>query len=202
MHRRTAPTGKPAQDERWLENLAAENVHARFDASLAETLRVVAGMRQDAVCLCSGPGALPYVGWLRDGLRMSSRLIIHLDPSLDRLEKLIRHQQDDDIRVAGHFQDLQSFGRDIARHRIDLLVADFDGDNRHAMGSLMSLLTDEALMVILADEDLQCDLRSDYATEYFVADAGSSAALLLSRKGRQHRLARRGSRRRELRRRL
>ena len=70
------------------------------------------------------------------------------------------------------------------------------------MGSLMPLLADEALMVILADEDLQRDLRSDYDTEYFVAGAGTGAALLLCRKGRQHRLGRRGSRRRELRRRV
>jgi len=199
MQHRKPANGEPANHDNWLGRLAAAGVCLEFDSVLAETLRVVAGVRQDAVCLCSGPGTLPYVGWLRDGLRMSSRLIIHLEPSLEKLGNLVQQQLDDDIRVAGHFQDLESFSRDIARHRIDLLVAELNDANRAAMGGMISLLTDEALMVIVADGKLQPELRSDYADEYFVAPVGShTAALMLSRKGRQHRLVRRGSRRRAI----
>ena len=187
---------QPAGLASWLDSLAATE-EVDHEKSLGRALRVIAGARQDAVCLCSGIRALPYVEWLRDGLRMSSRLIIHLDPEYSSLSDAMQNQADLDIRVAGHFQDLAGFIRDISHHRIDLLVADIDDTNRAVMHGLISLLSDGALLVAIADVAEQQQLRSDYATEFFVSSLGEQgSAIMMTRKGRQHRLSRRGGRQR------
>lgn len=186
----------PIDAQNWLSRLQACGVCEAFDEGLGRTLRVVAGMRQDAVCLCTGPQVLPYVGWIRDGLKMSSRMIIHLDPAREALGPAIQSQLDKDIRIAGHFQDLESFSADIARHRVDLLIAGVDDSNKTAMDGLIALLNDCALFVGIAEPRMQERMWRDYSDEYFLASLGDNrSALMLTRKGRQHRLARRGGRR-------
>lgn len=186
----------PTDEQNWLSTLQREGVGSAYDEGLGRALRVVAGMQQDAVCLCTGPAVLPYVNWLRDGLKMSSRLIIHLDPAYEALTPAVQSQLDKDIRMAGHFQDLDSFSADIARHRIDLLVAAIDDANKAVIDGLVALLNDCALFVAIADSRMQEQMRADYSNEYFLASLGDKqSALMLTRKGRQHHLSRRGGRR-------
>lgn len=191
---------QPGDTDNWLSSLQSMGVDEVCDKDLGHALRVIAGMQQDAVCLCSGPATLPYINWLRDGLKMSSRMIIHLDPAHESLGPAVQTQLERDIRIAGHFQDIESFSADIARHRVDLLVAAVDEANRAAMDGLIALLNDCALFVGIADAQMQERLWKDYADDYFLAPLGSGQrALMLTRKGRQHRLSRRGGRRKKTR---
>lgn len=186
---------QPADTKNWLSRLYGLGVGESYDESLGRVLRVLAGMQQDAVCLCSGPAVLPYVNWLRDGLRMSSRMIIQLDPVCEALGPAVQSQLEIDIRVAGHFQPVESFSADVARHRVDLLVAGVDVANRDAIDGLIALLNDCALFVGIADPQIQARLLSDYSDDYFTASLGEKqSAVMLTRKGRQHRLSRRGGR--------
>lgn len=190
----------PTDTQNWLACLQREGVGEAYDENLGRALRVVAGMQQEAVCLCSGPAVLPYVNWLRDGLKMSSRLIIHLDPAHEALGPAVQSQLDNDIRIAGHFQDIGSFSADIARHRIDLLVAAIDDANKIEMDGLIALLNDCALFVGIADSRVQQQMQEDYSRDYFLASLGDGKnALMLTRKGRQHHLSRRGGRRKSTR---
>ena len=180
----------------WTATLAAIDDRIWADPALGTVLRVLSATQQDCVCLCTGVATLPYVEYLRDGLKMSSRMIIHLDPAAKAFESAVQYQLEADIRLASHVQPLADFASDIARHRIDLLIADVTPDNKSETDALIALLGDCALLVALAGDTVRNQLEQEYADEYFVAYAGAEdEALIMTRKGRQHRLSRRGGRR-------
>jgi hypothetical protein len=181
----------------WLEMLQAAGVNDPFDLALAETLRIAASVRDDAVCLCSGPAVLPYVHWIRDGLPMTGRVIVHLDPSHETLMDVVQTQPDSDIRVASHFQEIASFCDDISHHKLNLIVIDIDDDDTiRCVPALTGLLTSSSIMVCLLKEGAEEVLRNDFSTDFFFAPIGSQGrALMIAKKGMQHHLERRSRRR-------
>jgi hypothetical protein len=180
----------------WIEMLQAAGVDDPFDMALAETLRIAASVRDDAVCLCSGPAVLPYVHWIRDGLPMTGRVIVHLDPSHETLRDVVQTQPDSDIRVASHFQEIASFCDDISHHKLNLIVIGIDDDTMRYVPELTGLLTSSSIMVCLLKEGAEEVLRNDFSTDFFFAPIGSQGrAVMMTKKGMQHRLERRSRRR-------
>jgi hypothetical protein len=180
----------------WLEMLQAAGVDDPIDMALAETLRIAASVRDDAVCLCSGPAVLPYVHWIRDGLPMTGRVIVHLDPSHETLRDVVQTQPDSDIRVASHFQEIASFCDDISHHKLNIIVIEIDDDTVRCVPALTGLLTSSSIMVCLLKEGAEEVLRNDFSTDFFFAPIGSQGrALMMAKKGMQHHLERRSRRR-------
>ena len=185
----------PADSQEWIAGLKQADIGHDFDDSLAAILRVVASIHQHPVCLCSGVEVLPYVNWLRDGMSMSGRLIIHLAPEHRELDEMVQRQLDSDIRVASHYQDIQRFCADISQHRVDLLVVDAGDDSNAGLDGLMSLLDQNALSIVLAEKAIQEILFERYSSDYFVAPISTGGqALMLARVGQQHELGRRRGR--------
>jgi hypothetical protein len=185
----------PADSQEWLADLQQAGIGHDFDDSLAAILRVVASIHQRPVCLCSGVEVLPYVNWLRDGMSMSGRLIIHLAPEHRELDEIVQRQLDSDIRVASHYQDIQRFCADISQHRVDLLLVDVGDDSSTGLDGLMPLLNENALSIVLAKKVIQEILFERYSSDYFVAPISASGqALMLARVGQQHQLGRRRGR--------
>jgi hypothetical protein len=182
----------PVDSQKWLADLQQADIGHSFDDGLAAILRVVASIHQHPVCLCSGVEVLPYVNWLRDGMSMSGRLIIHLAPEHRELDEMVQRQLDSDIRVASHYQDIQRFCADISQHRVDLLVVDAGDDSNAGLAGLMSLLNQNALSIVLAKKAIQEILFERYSSDYFVAPISTGdQALMLARVGQQHQLGRR-----------
>ena len=180
----------------WLELLQAVGVDGPFDRALADTLRIAASVRDDAVCLCSGPSVLPYVYWIRDGLPMTGRVIVHLDPSRETLGAVVQTQPDSDIRVATHFQDMASFCDDISHHKLNLIVVEVDDDTIRCLPKLVDMLSNNSLMVCLLNEGAEEALRNDFSSEFFFASIGSHGrSIMMAKKGMQHSLERRSRRR-------
>ena len=163
----------PADSLEWLADLQQADIGHDFDDGLAATLRVVASIHQDPVCLCSGVEVLPYVNWLRDGMSMSGRLIIHLAPEHRELDEIVQRQLDSDIRVASHYQDIQLFCADISQHRVDLLVVDVGDDSYAGLDALMPLLSQNALTIVLAKKAIQEILSERFSSDYFIAPIGT-----------------------------
>jgi len=187
---------RPFDSDEWLAALQSVHSDLACDPSLAATIRIAAGSKSNAVCLCSGTASLPYAVWLRDGMAMTARLIIHLDPANKEFATVVQQQLDSDIRLASHYQEISSFCDDIARHRLDLVVVDLNDRNRRHCAHLLSLLSDNGLMIVVADENVQERLHAELSNDYFFAPTGANQqAMMLSRKGMQHRVTRRSARR-------
>ena len=192
----------PSGFDSWFESLSLETGELSFDKTLANQLRLIAGLKDYGVLMTSGLHALPYSCWLRDGMSMNSRLLIHQMPEARSLSSWVESQQVQDIRVASHFQAQDAFTNDIREHRFDLMVLAFldgegDADQREMLASWLALLRDGGLAVLLASARLRSEFESLYTEEYFSAEFGESeTCLMLVRKGSQHRAVRRGARRR------
>lgn len=185
----------PLDSRKWLADLQLAGIGHDFDDNLAAILRVAASVHEHSVCLCSGVEVLPYIDWLRDGMSMSGRLIIHLAPDRRELDEIVQRQLDSDIRIASHYQEIERFCADISQHRVDLLIVGVGEDNRSGLDGLMSLLSQNALLIVLARKSIQESLSERYSADYFLAPIGTSGqTLMLTRMGKQHQLERRRGR--------
>jgi len=118
---------------------------------------------------------LPYLPWVRDGLSMTSKLIVLLDPLQTDYSASLQRQMDIDIRIAVHTQDAAGFASDVSQHQVDLLV----GAPQHLP---MTMLKESGLAVLIGTREIP--------DGYFGAPVGDSA-VVITRPGIQHRLSRR-----------
>ncbi len=188
---------RPADYDAWLAALNDAQVTCVHDEALAEILRAAAIANESSVCLCSGQAVLPFVNWIRDGMGMDSRLVIHLPSAKRDFDELVQIMLDGDIRIASHFQDTEDFCNDISHHRLDLLVIECGIGEVDLIEKVFSLANDRAMIFVLADKNTQGALREKLSDDYFFAQAGAmQLAQLLTRKGVQHRLKRKSRGRR------
>lgn len=187
---------KPRDAQDWLDALQHFGIGDDYDESLAAVIRIAAGQNPDAVCMCSGVAALPYANWILDGMAMTGRLIIHVDPAHSELDSIVQQQLDKDIRAASHYQEISSFCTDIASHRLDLLVIEMNDRICEYSAQLLSLLNDNALMVVMAKDAVRELVHKNHSADYFFAQLGANQqAMVLARKGAQHRVTRRAAQR-------
>lgn len=185
------------ENRQWQADLHDAGLDFVIDESLGPVLRALSGLNERAVCLCSGTGSLPYVNWIRDGLSMNGRLIIHLAPECTNLDSVVQQQLDADIRVASHYQEVSSFCADIAVHRLDLIVVDIAAGGQDTLEHWVPLLKDNAMLIAIGSKDVMQLIIDHCKTELFFADIGArGSAAMLTKKGVQHRLVRRSGRRR------
>lgn len=185
---------EPAGFQRWLKALQAHGAGKSFAEDLARRLRVLASLKDNSVFLVSGTGALPYIPWLRDGMPMNGRLIVHLEPGHDALDTLLKSQLHDDIRVAAHSQELPLFCADIARHKLDFVLLDAGTNLAIVLPLIREMLGDHALLIVLLKQGEQIHRVAKISADFFMAPLDESqTAWMLARKGRQHRTARRSS---------
>lgn len=194
----------PRDFEQWLHAVTSLNPDSAFNAETGQLLRITASLSDYAVLLCSGISALAYVPWLRDGMTMNSRLVIHLPPQANRAQELLTQQTQTDIRVAGHIQNTAEFLDDISHHRMNLLLLELSSDSLQSLPQWQTILADNGLLVLLGDETSLKSVRESYSEQFFFANAESSSSgtsvLLMSPKGLQHKTSRRGGRSRSKRR--
>ncbi len=186
----------PRDFEQWLQLVATLNPAFSFDAETGQLLRVTSSLADYGVLLCSGVSALPYVPWLRDGMTMNSRLVIHLPPQANQAQELLTQQTQTDIRVAGHIQNTAEFLDDISHHRMNLLLLELSDDSLQCLAQWQAILADNGLLVLLGDEQQLQSVRESHAEQYFFAGANSASPppgiLLMAPKGLQHKASRRG----------
>lgn len=180
----------PRRAEAWMSALADHGL-GDVNRSLAAFLRVFANLADQAVVLMAGPGVIGYVPWVRDGLPMTGKLIVQLHPRHRGLDPLVQSQLDLDIRVAGHYQDLDGFLEDVSHHRFDLLIA--DGEDVRTFRRALGTVKDTGAAILVSDESSRRWLVESLASEYFAAEPGQGVSVL-TRKNMQHRLGRRRQR--------
>ena len=82
------------------------------------------------------------------------------------------------------------------RHCQIKLVIEMNDRICEISAQLLSLLNDNALMVVMAKDAVRELLHKKYSADYFFAQVGSNQqAMVLARKGAQHRVTRRAARR-------
>ena len=180
---------EPRSFASWYAQLCAVRENTPVDRTAAAQLRIISSQRDNAVFLCAGVSALPYVHWLLDGMAMSSRCIVQLNADERACEPLTQQLAAEDIRVAPHCQNLDEFCSDISEHRIDLALLSKSTD----IAVIESLLSARGLCVTTDGAEITEGLSTE---DYFVASLGDGGLLTAyCRKGRQHRRTRRGIRR-------
>ncbi|MFK7732084.1 MAG: hypothetical protein AB8B48_10755 [Pseudomonadales bacterium] len=198
------PTDNPRDFEQWLQSIASLNPAFAFSEETGQLLRVTASLADFGVLLCSGISALSYVPWLRDGMTMNSRLVIHLPPQANDAQELLTQQTQTDIRVAGHIQNTAEFLDDISHHRMNLLLLELSDDSAESLPQWQAILADNGLLVLLGEQSQLHDVQKSHAGQFFFASPPSSSSdpgvLLMSPKGLQHKTSRRGGRSRSKRR--
>lgn len=198
------PSDNPRDFEQWLQSITPLNPAFQFETDTAQLLRITASLADYAVLLCSGVSALAYVPWLRDGMTMNSRLVIHLPPQAKPAQELLTQQTQTDIRVAGHIQDTAEFLEDISHHRMNLLLLELNDDSLQSLAQWQAILADNGLLVLLGNANELNTVRDSHAEQFFFASAptllSSVGVLLMSPKGMQHKTSRRGGRSRTKRR--
>ncbi|MEM8500635.1 MAG: hypothetical protein AAF542_21655 [Pseudomonadota bacterium] len=194
----------PRDFEQWLKSITPLDPAFEFEAETARLLRITASLADYGVMLCSGVSALAYVPWLRDGMTMNSRLVIHLPPQSIQAQELLTQQTQADIRVAGHIQNTAEFLDDISHHRMNLLLLELSEDSLPSLPQWQAILADNGLLVLLGNEEALSTLRDSHAEQFFFASVptllSSTGVLLMSPKGLQHKTSRRGGRSRSKRR--
>ncbi len=185
----TFPSG--AND--WLSALAEINPKLPFCEEQAALIRILASQKDYAVMVASGPGTLNYVPWLRDGMSMNNRLIIHQTPEYKQYEPSLGAQLAIDIRLAAHFQEVDAFTTDIAHHKVDMVLLDWTAEVQD-VENWLSLMSDFGLLICLASAGITPELKAACAEEFFLTEQ-SGNIILIARKGIQHRAKRRGRRR-------
>ncbi len=192
------PSHTPRNFEQWLQSIELLNPCYAFSPDIAQLLRITAGLTDYAVLLCSGTSTLAYVPWLRDGMSMNSRLLIHLAAESGPAEGLLTQQTQADIRVAGHRQQTEEFLGDISHHRMNLLLLELTDDCMQCMPEWQTILADNGLLVLLGQAERLQKMRAAYADQFFFAaiapTAGNAGMVLMTRKGLQHTASRRGGR--------
>lgn len=183
-----AGTG-PRRAGEWLSHLEEHGVAGHYDPEVAEFLRVISNQGPDAVALVCGPTVLGYLPWLRDGLSMTSKLMVLLEPDQRPLVDVVQPQLEMDIRVASHVQDLVGFATDVAEHEVDLVVVDAEVAEK-GFDALLGLAGDSAKVVVVGDSGVRARLTVDRGGSYFWCEVGSMASMA-TRKNRQHRVRRR-----------
>ncbi len=166
----------------WLAGLNEHGV-VDVDPGLAVLLRMLANVGDQSAVIMSGPGVVAYAPWIRDGMPMTAKLIIQLDPRNRGLDPVIRSQVDLDIRVAIHYQDLGGFLNDVSQHRFDLAIV--DGESLDAFANLVRMVKDSGRTVVVAEARTRSALLEPHAARYFSADLGLSASVV-TRKNAQH----------------
>ncbi len=186
----------PAGQEQWLQELAEHGLAAEYQPSLAALLRNLATLGDCTLLMSSGPACLPYVPWLRDGMSMNNRLIVHQNSDQQNLQPLLLRQQQQDIRVAHHFQNAEEFIADIAHHRFQLLLLDVSTLVLESLSLWEGLLQDQGMIVLLSPRVIAGDRMALLQQHYLLAPLNETeTALMLCRKGLQHTRKRRGRRR-------
>lgn len=160
----------PHDSDLWLEQIGLDH-----DPILARALRVISNRGDHAVGMIVGEAALPYLPWVRDGLSMSSKLIVLLEPRERDFSAALEQQMALDIRIAAHTQDPRAFAADVSDHRVDLLVG--------ALGQLpLEMMKESGQAVLIGSLSIP--------DGYFGAPVGESS-VMITLPGRQHRLSRR-----------
>ncbi len=186
------PFTLPSKKGELAKRAAATGCNANYDSAIAAKLRVIANLKHSSVNLISGMRTLAYAPWICDGLSMDSRLIMHLNPTDSNFNSALQSQAQRDIRVAAHVQDLAEFVRDIAHHRLDLVCVDADETDDATLATLFTLVNDSGLLIVLGASNLLQRVERIFCGEVFVAEVQSDDdAIIVTRKGKQHRLKRR-----------
>lgn len=183
----------PADSTGWLGQLRTYGLVSNYSSGLAALLRILTAQKDYAVVLISGSHTLSYIPWIRDGMSMNSRLIIHQQERDIPLEDLLNHQLAIDIRLASHFQDVSSFTDDISQHKLDMVLVDHSASVKDIQNWL-KLLSDGGLLICPAADSVQSKIEQNCSQDHFITRV-EGTVLLVSRKGNQHR-AKRGGRRR------
>ena len=165
-----------------------------FDKSLAEQIRLQARVHSGGIIFVSGISNTIYAPWVMDGMSMSTRLLVHIDPdnapSLDvqTLNRIFDH----DIRVAAHIQDSASFVQDLSKYQFDLIVIATTNVLTSAP-ALKERLSENGTIIIV--EGGSSDYSS-FCDEYFVAPAGENHnACMMCRLSDHKNTTRKGGRR-------
>ena len=185
-----APRGFDA----WLETLQHQKLGLAFEPDLAAWVRVIAGSRGSGVFFSSGGESLPYADWLQDGMLMTSRLIVHNQSKA--ADKMAAPHYATDIRVATHYQDIESFLVDMARHEFDVMMIDFTDVDIKVAPTTFDRLSNHGLLIGLGNAAALSQLVRDNAQTYFSANLTQTGnCVVFSKKGMQHLAVRRGGRR-------
>ncbi len=177
----------------YLQQLQSLGLPHEYDETLAQQLRLQASVKSGGIIFISGTDCMVYAPWIADGMSMATRLLVHIESS-DELPFAYQDLKllfDQDIRIAAHIQNTDSFMQDLSQYQFDLMLLSGPAALERSP-TLVERIPDRGVAVLL---HAQAKDFEKIGSRFFVASAGADhGALFMSHVSEHKKAGRRGGR--------